>query len=101
MQGHEHYREAERLIAVAEGTYWEGPTAQAEFAQTCLAAAQAHATLALVAATVEAADHHTPPGRFQLINRPTPGDDVDPAYPGTPWGRALYGDLHTSTDKDS
>lgn len=98
MQGHEHYRVAEVILTRAEdGALTEGP----EWYANAVAAAQVHATLALVSATVEAADHHTPPGRFQLISRPTPGDDVDPAYPGTPWGRALYGDLLTSTDKDS
>lgn len=96
MQGHQHYGAAEALLDMA-GAEPEASTLTAYY----VSAAQVHATLALAAATVEAADHHTPPGRFQLINRPTPGDDVDPAYPGTPWGRALYGDLHTSTDKDS
>lgn len=49
MTGPEHYTEAERSLAVAESTYWEGPDARIEFAQTALMAAQAHATLALAA----------------------------------------------------
>lgn len=51
MTGPEHYREAERLLDVAESTYWEGPDSRVEFAQASLAAAQVHAMLALAAAT--------------------------------------------------
>lgn len=59
MSGPEHYAEAERCLTVAESTHWQGPTADVEFAQTAIAAAQVHATLALVAATVDA----SPAGR--------------------------------------
>ena len=45
MNGPEHYREAERLIDTASG---EQPSA--DHAKVILAAAQAHATLALAAA---------------------------------------------------
>lgn len=49
MNGPEHYREAERLIAVAQSQQWDnGPGCGSE---ETLAEAQVHATLALVAAT--------------------------------------------------
>ena len=58
-----------------------------------IAEAQVHATLALAAATVEAADQQIDTNyRRALILRPSAGDDVDPAFPGSPWGRALYGE---------
>lgn len=34
--------EARRNLKVAEGTYWEGPQANSDFAQTCLLASIAH-----------------------------------------------------------
>ena len=57
MTGPEHYREAERLIELAESVDWQdgdpARPSRAEYAQTVLASAQAHATLALAAATAE------------------------------------------------
>lgn len=57
MNGPEHYAEAERNLKVAEGCYWQGPTADTEFVQICLRTAQVHAALAHTAATVNA-EHH-------------------------------------------
>jgi len=99
--GPEHYREAERMLLVAQSEM-EGYAftrdeaaeavhlAQAQWAQQ---RAQVHATLALAAATVEAVG--IAPGD-RLALRPLPADDFpggDPAYPGNPWGRALYGEV--------
>ena len=50
MTGPEHYREAERLLAIA------GMPKYREGAQQLLAEAQVHATLALVAATAVVSD---------------------------------------------
>lgn len=87
MNGPEHYAEAERLLATAHKPSRTGCTAS-----EAIKSAQVHATLALAAATVEAADQQIDTNyRRALILRPSAGDDVDPAFPGTPWGRALYG----------
>ena len=87
MNGPEHYAEAERMI---EGAY-AARTERLHAARVRIA--QVHATLALVAATVEAADQATGNGTYArpLIRRPHKGDDVDPPMPGSPWGNALYG----------
>jgi len=57
MTGPEHYKEAERLIELAESVDWQDGDPdrpnKAEYAQTALAEAQVHATLALAAATAE------------------------------------------------
>jgi hypothetical protein len=106
MQGHEHYREAERLLALCEeptGSYpsefGDGVT---DWNRNNLMAAQIHATLAHAAAVVEASDRIgvAIDGGFRtrhLVLRPTRADDVDGPFPGSPWGRALYGDLHLDT----
>lgn len=95
MNGPDHYREAERLLGTIEARKLGSNEtfAAAEMAQV-------HATLALTAATLAAAEHTAEsaynvaggarPG--QLVSRPHPGDEVDPPYPGNPWGRALYGE---------
>lgn len=57
MNGPEHYQEAERLLTVADGDPSQNwPTQTGEFKADLLSAAQVHATLALVAATLHAAD---------------------------------------------
>ncbi len=57
MSGPDHYREAERLLALAnEVTYVES-----EDSRVLAAQAQVHATLALVAVTAELASHTAPP----------------------------------------
>lgn len=96
MLGAHHYREAERLVAHSKNHVDQGNQADDKIAELAAAQAQVHATLAHAAAVIEAAHEH---GAW-LINRPTPADDVDPAYPGTPWGRALYGDLHLTKKED-
>jgi len=57
MTGPEHYREAERLVELSESVDWQDGDPdrpnRAEYAQTILASAQVHATLALAAATAE------------------------------------------------
>lgn len=53
----EHYRQAEKLLREAEYTD------QDNHERYCLAAAQIHASLALVAATVEAADERIRAGQ--------------------------------------
>ena len=64
MNGPQHYAEAERLMGLAENTDWT--VESAPYRNPALAASQVHATLALVAATIEAAttmtDHSTPEG---------------------------------------
>lgn len=61
MNGPEHYREAERLLAASGG-----PNASAEWIAACQGAAQVHATLALVAvhANTKAV------AEFPLVQRP-------------------------------
>lgn len=88
MTGPDHYREGERLLEHAS-TYRVGSESYAH----TIAAAGAHFAAAQVAATVEAADRiggaaagHSHP---RLVVRPTPAAGSDPAYPGSPWGRAL------------
>lgn len=55
MNGPQHYREAERLLAqVADVVSLNYSTQTGETKADVLAAAQAHATLALAAATVDA-----------------------------------------------
>lgn len=98
MSGPEHYREAERLSDYAEEHAFEnGP----EWYANAMAAAQVHATLALAAATLAAAEHDGQ-ARYDaasacrpglLVLRPHPGNEVDPPYPGNDWGRALYGEV--------
>lgn len=91
MTGPEHYREAERLAELAMSP---SGLALAQDGYDVAGTAQIHATLALAAATVEAADQQIDVNyRRPLIIRPTKGDDVDPAFPGSPWGRALYGEV--------
>lgn len=75
MTGPEHYREAERLIAIAENPY-DFELTQAE-RHTIALGAQVHATLSLAAAT--ALSHWTPDGTM-----PQP-DRMD-------WWRAASGD---------
>jgi len=62
----EHYREAERLIELAESVDWQdgdpARPSRAEYAQTVLASAQVHATLAQVGATLVAATTNLFPG---------------------------------------
>jgi hypothetical protein len=53
MSGPEHYREAERLVSVANAERVDYPAA----ARVHIAAAQVHATLALAAATAMPAAH--------------------------------------------
>jgi hypothetical protein len=67
MNGPEHYREAERLLALAESTDWT--TEQEPYRDTAVAAAQAHATLAHVAAI---ANHQSSDERAALADAPTP-----------------------------
>ena len=52
MNGPEHYREAERLLAEVRKGYEVGPTMSYQPESCALAEAQVHATLALAAATV-------------------------------------------------
>lgn len=56
MNAERHYREAERLVELAESVDWQDGDPdrpnRAEYAQTALAEAQVHATLALVGATL-------------------------------------------------
>lgn len=55
MTGAEHYAEAERLLALADGDVSENwPVQTGERKADILAAAQVHATLAQVAATIDA-----------------------------------------------
>ena len=93
MNGPEHYREAERILDHAEehaekhGDAWY---------LSAIGAAQVHATLALVAATLEASAQRIDQNyKRPLILRPMRADESigDPAYPGNQWGRALYGEL--------
>lgn len=62
MMGHEHYREAERLIDLAHDTADQGNQERADF---ILARAQVHATLAMTVATLQAqyGDVNTEPPR--------------------------------------
>lgn len=53
MNGPEHYAEAERLLG--EAVSWDPDERQTRTDEVVLAAAQAHATLALAAATADAA----------------------------------------------
>lgn len=73
MTGPEHYLEAEQLLDVAQHEDWQTVIPRdadfepSTFAQTCIAAAQAHATLALAAAmalqvTATRAPHETEAG---------------------------------------
>lgn len=94
MTGPGHYAKAEALLANAwrhvgdsDRDFLHTPETRA----LLIAQAQVHATLALTAATIEAADQTVFPHR-PLVLRPTQGDDVDPAFPGSPWGRAFYGE---------
>lgn len=96
MNGPEHYREAERLLALALKHEENGLVPRS--VDVCHAQAQVHATLALAAATIEAADHD--PDGWRLIGRPVPAQHGDPAYPGTPWGRAFFGDRHLDEGGD-
>lgn len=102
MRSDEHYRLAEALLANlrdemagSPGTLLRTPEQRAEMREEALA----HATLAHAAVLAESAT--SAQTGFPLVSRPFPAADGDPAYPGSPWGRALYGDLHTTNDKDS
>jgi hypothetical protein len=75
VNGPEHYAEAERLLELSENTYWEGPKAQPEFARIAIAAAQAHATLALVAATADTR-FTTPPQEWGGTETSTTSDPL-------------------------
>lgn len=93
MHSHEHYRAAEALLDLAE-TEPEGSSLTSYYVD----AAQVHATLAHVAVLAEASNSSQT--GYPLVQRPSPASDGDPAYPGTPWGRALFGDLHLTKKED-
>ena len=95
MRGDEHYREAERIIDHAEES---AEAHDAEWYANAMRAAQVHATLAHAAAVIDAADHE--PNSRRLISRPMRAADGDPAYSGTPWGRAFYGDPHLDSTQE-
>jgi hypothetical protein len=72
MNGPEHYAEAERLLAqVADVVSLNYSAQTGEEKADVLAAAQVHATLALVAATANADPGE---GGYQLADAPTPWD---------------------------
>lgn len=98
MLGADHYREAERITNFAE---LNAEAHDAEWYANAMRAAQVHATLAHAAAVVEAS---AASALGIHIGVPNPSDPElgDRPYPGTPWGRAFYGDRHlTANDKDS
>lgn len=64
MNGPEHYREAERLLAEVRKGYETGPTMSYEHESCSLAEAQVHATLAQVAATIDSRGY----GAFEIRN---------------------------------
>lgn len=87
MNGPEHYIDAERLLKLAGNSHHA-------VRPDMLAAAQVHATLAVAAATAEAAPESPTCG--PLVQPPTPaGVPIPdaPAYPGNDWGRAIYGEV--------
>ena len=95
MQGHEHYRNAEYWLRESQKPHLDHATTAA-----LAAIGQLHATLALTAATIEAANAASDCG---LIHRPW-GPDPDlgeVAYPGNGWGRALFGDPTTDNQKEA
>lgn len=97
MNGPEHYAEAERLAVMAAesiDTLGNLPREKGQdavqAAAAVLACAQVHATLALAAATAEAAPDS--PIYGPLVQRPLPEGHAfegSPASPGSPWGRVL------------
>jgi len=91
MRGDEHYREAERILDFVEDN---AEANDAEWYANAMRAAQVHATLAHAAAVIEAGG--------VPIHIPTPADPEagDRPYPGTPWGRAFYGDRHLTSTND-
>lgn len=75
MNGPEHYREAERLVAHSQNHTDQGNVADDTIAALAAAQAQVHATLAQVAATANA-DHHQNGGfGSQLADPPNSWDD--------------------------
>lgn len=97
MHGADHYREAEHMLEYAADA---DPDADPSHVSLFLEFAQVHATLAHAAAVIEAADRDD--NSHRLVARPSAADrDIrEPAYPGTPWGRAFYGDLHLDTTQE-
>lgn len=85
MNGPEHYAEAEQLLAFADS-----PAAVVMGLARVIAAAQVHATLALAAATAEAASDSAVSG--PLVVAPGSWAGGFENREGTPWGIALYGE---------
>lgn len=101
MHGHEHYRISESFLEHSKNHTDSGDERDRHIAEVAALQALTHAVLAQAAAVVEACAF----GEGGIhISRPSPSDPEvgDRPWPGTPWGRAFFGDLHLApTDKDA